>query len=93
MKVTEHFTSHPASVDETYAEHLRFATRTGFKMALGGLACLCHGLFPFTFTNTGSRAIIALYDRVSAGARAPIAARIRTERARPDMVVATPDAL
>ncbi len=90
MKVTEHFTGHPASVGETYGQHFRFAAGTGLEMALGGLACMCHGLLPFTFTNTGSRAIIALHDRMSAGARAQVTARIREERAAPDEAAATP---
>jgi hypothetical protein len=77
--ILKHFTEHPASVDETYGEHLRFATGTGLKMVLGGLACMCHGLLPFAFVTTGSRTIIALHKKVSSGARAPIAARIRRE--------------
>jgi hypothetical protein len=73
------FTTHPASVSETYGEHLRFASTTGFWMVIGGVACILHGLLPFTFTTTGSRIIRRLYDRVSSGHRAPVMQRIRTE--------------
>lgn len=75
------FTSHPATVSETYTEHLRFASATGFRMVLGGLACILHGLFPFVFTTVGSRTIRRLYDRLSAGHRAPVMQRIRAEAA------------
>lgn len=77
--ILKHFTEHPASVDETYGEHFRFATGTGLKMVLGGLACMCHGLLPFAFATTGSRTILALQKKVSAGARASTAARIERE--------------
>ena len=34
------FTAHPASVGETYLQHLRFAFRFGVKMTAGGLAAI-----------------------------------------------------
>jgi hypothetical protein len=49
------FTAHPRSVGESYAEHCAFACRYGAKMALGGLAAVLHGVFPFLFQTTGSR--------------------------------------
>ncbi len=41
------FTAHPASVGQTYGQHLRFALTFGARMTLGGLAASLHGLFPF----------------------------------------------
>ena len=79
MKVTEHFTSHPASVGETYGEHLAFASGAGGRMMLGGLACVLHGLFPFAFTTTGSRTIAMLTARFEAGQRAAVMARVKAE--------------
>ena len=73
MALLEPFTAHPASVGETYVQHLGFASATGGKMVLAGLACMVHGIFPFLCTRTGSRAIIALHARVTAGARAHVA--------------------
>lgn len=58
------FTDHPASVGETYVEHLGMAGGFGFRMILGGLACLVHGLLPFLFTKTGSRVITDLHGRM-----------------------------
>jgi hypothetical protein len=58
------FTEHPATVGETYLEHLAFATRFGSRMIAGGLACFVHGFLPFLFTSTGSRTILALHARM-----------------------------
>jgi len=66
------FTRHPATVGETYGEHLAFASGIGSRLILAGLACLVHGFFPFLFERTGSRTIIALHARVTGGARARI---------------------
>ena len=58
------FTDHPASVNETYGEHLASATGFGVTMIAAGLACLVHGLLPFLFVRTGSRAIAELHARM-----------------------------
>lgn len=62
MSLTKLFTEHPASVDESYGEHLAMATGFGLRMILGGIACLIHGLLPFLFIKTGSQQIGALHD-------------------------------
>jgi Family of unknown function (DUF6356) len=49
------FTAHPASVGETYWQHLRFALRFGARMTAGGLAALMHAFLPFVFTTTAGR--------------------------------------
>lgn len=58
------FTEHPASVEETYVEHLGVATSFGLSMILAGLACLVHAVLPFLFVKTGSRVIEGLYGRM-----------------------------
>jgi hypothetical protein len=60
----ELFKEHPATVGETYWQHLRFAARTGAAMVAGGGACVIHGLLPFLFVATGSRTIRALAQRM-----------------------------
>lgn len=70
------FTEHPASVGESYFEHLRFASRTGLTMLIGGGACIVHGLLPFLCTTTGSRTIRALAARLG-GAQARHQAELR----------------
>ncbi len=58
------FTAHPASVNESYAEHLGSAWSFAFRMIVAGLACLLHGLFPFLFRSTGSSTICQLHERM-----------------------------
>jgi len=58
------FSEHPASVGETYFEHLGQATSFGIRMILGGFACMLHGLFPFLFVKTGSKQIQTLHGRM-----------------------------
>ena len=58
------FTEHPASVGETYLQHLWRATCFGARMVLCGLACLVHGLLPFLCVRTGSRAIATLHEQI-----------------------------
>ena len=58
------FTEHPASVGESYTEHLFRAMYFGMRMVFAGVACLLHGVLPFLFVRTGSRAIADLNDRM-----------------------------
>ncbi|MFM2300302.1 MAG: hypothetical protein RLZZ84_38 [Pseudomonadota bacterium] len=69
------FTDHPASVGESYGEHLAMAGGFGVRMILGGIACLIHGLLPFLFVKTGSLQVTTLHDRMVANRRrAPLTA-------------------
>ncbi len=65
------FAEHPATVNETYGEHLLTAYSFGLRLIGAGLACLVHGLLPFLFLKTGSRTIETLHTRMV------------TQRARP----------
>lgn len=58
------FVEHPATVDETYAEHMGMAFSFGVRMVVAGIACLLHGLVPALFKTTGSQAIRDLHDRM-----------------------------
>jgi hypothetical protein len=58
------FTRHPASVGETYTEHLVMAGSFGWRMVIGGLACLVHAIFPFLFEYTASNHIRVLNDQM-----------------------------
>ena len=63
-KLLDAFTDHPASVNETYFQHMGVAFSFGGRMLVAGLACLMHGLFPFVFTRTGSKTITELHGRM-----------------------------
>jgi hypothetical protein len=58
------FTEHPASVGETYLEHLRTAASFASQMMFGAVACFLHALLPFAFRRTGSSCIQQLHDRM-----------------------------
>ena len=68
------FTQHPASVGETYLEHLRFAAWFGAKMTSGGVAALVHAVFPFCFVTTASR----IHDDLAAMRAASAERAVRT---------------
>src|SRR3546814_6112102 len=58
------FTDHPATVGETYWQHLGGAWGFSWRLMAASLACLIHALLPFLFVRTGSRAITELHDRM-----------------------------
>ena len=75
-KLSAAFTDHPASVGETYGQHMGMAFSFGGRMILAGLACLLHGLLPFLFTRTGSGVIANLHqEMVTHRRRATVGAR------------------
>ena len=57
------FTAHPASVDETYFQHLRFAARFSGRLALAAGAAMIHAVLPFLFEKTASRIVAELHSR------------------------------
>ncbi|WFL76154.1 DUF6356 family protein [Altererythrobacter arenosus] len=77
------FSEHPATVGETYFEHLLAAANFGIRMMLAGIACLLHGVFPFLFVKTGSRAVAQLHESM-------LTKRDRRLLATTDAATATP---
>jgi uncharacterized integral membrane protein (TIGR00698 family) len=69
------FTQHPEAVGESYFEHLGSAWGFASTMAVGAMACLLHGLFPFAFQSSGSRRIRELHERMVTHRSAPKTAR------------------
>lgn len=66
MKPWQLFTQHPASVGETYLQHLRAACTFGLAMFAGGVGCVVHAVLPFLCVNTGSECVAKLHRRLSA---------------------------
>ena len=58
------FIDHPASVGESYGEHLRASLRTAGRLAVAAAACALHALVPGLCKTTGSTAILALHAEV-----------------------------
>ncbi|WP_419814716.1 DUF6356 family protein [Glacieibacterium sp.] len=58
------FITHPASVGETYFEHMRASLGTAGKLARASAACLVHAIVPGLCKTTGSTAIMALHSEI-----------------------------
>ena len=59
------FLDHPASVGESYGQHLRVAGSFGIAMLVGAIACFAHALVPAIFTRTGSSTVKRLHARLT----------------------------
>ncbi|MDJ0821196.1 MAG: DUF6356 family protein [Paracoccaceae bacterium] len=59
------FVDHPASVDETYFQHMGVALRFAFWLGLAAMAALVHAMIPGACEKTASRIIRRLHDRMS----------------------------
>ena len=78
MSLNHLFTEHPASVGETYFEHLGVAARFAGWMLIAAIACFLHAIFPFLCVTTGSGIIKRLHDRM-------ITSRTRTASLAPQV--------
>ena len=58
------FTQHPASVGETYFQHMGVALRFFARFCYGAFAALVHAFFPFLFEKTGSNLIREMHQRM-----------------------------
>lgn len=58
------FLDHPAQVDETYFQHMRFAGGFAFWLVLAGLAALVHAVIPAFCETTASRIVQRLNTRI-----------------------------
>lgn len=64
MAISRLFTEHPASVGESYVQHMRHAAGFATRMMLCGVACMIHAALPFLFVRTGSRLVVELNERM-----------------------------
>jgi len=55
---------HPASVGESYFEHMRASLGTAGKLARAAGACVVHAVVPGLCKTTGSTAIMRLHAEV-----------------------------
>ena len=58
------FTEHPASVGETYPEHMAIALGYGARLLGAGCAAIVHALLPALFKTTASDAIRAMHAEI-----------------------------
>ena len=57
------FMDHPASVDETYGGHAKFAFGFSIKLFGAAFAALVHAVIPCMFEKTASRMVADLYTK------------------------------
>ena len=57
------FLNHPASVEETYLEHARFAGGFSLKLFAAAGAALVHAVIPCLFEKTASKMIAQMYAK------------------------------
>ena len=83
MSLIRAFTDHPASVGESYGEHMGQALYFGTRMVFAGIACLVHAALPFLFVRTASHAISELNERmILKRTRVPLAPLAGDKRVR-----------
>ena len=69
MALGAKFTEHPASVGETYGEHLRVAAHFARCLGMAAAAAAVHAVIPSMCTTTASRMIDQLHGEMHAGRR------------------------
>lgn len=62
------FLDHPASVEESYLDHMRFAFGFALWLGLAALAALVHAVIPSLFERTASRIVTRLHGRLTSRA-------------------------
>ena len=76
------FADHPASIDETYGQHLVQALGFGVRMIWGGLQCIVHALVPGLCVTSGSEMISELHERMVTHRRRVASSRVLPMEAR-----------
>ena len=66
MTLRRLFTAHPASVGETYVEHMRVALSFAAPLAAAAGAAFVHAFLPFLCETTASRTVRQLHARITA---------------------------
>ena len=65
MDLRRCFTDHPASVGETYGQHMQVALSFALPLTRAAAAAYVHAFLPFLFTTTASGIVKGLYDRMT----------------------------
>lgn len=60
------FTDHPAAVNETFLQHMRFAFGFSFWLGVASLAALVHAFVPALCQTTASTILKRLHERMMA---------------------------
>jgi len=60
------FTDHPATVNETFLQHMKFALGFSFWLGVASMAALVHAIIPALCETTASRILKRLHVRIMA---------------------------
>lgn len=69
MGIRAAFTEHPASVEESYTEHMRVALGFAGSLAVAAGAALVHAVVPSLCEKTASNRIRAMHTIMTSGKR------------------------
>lgn len=69
MGLRRAFTEHPASVGETYTEHMRVAAHFAKELSLAAGAAAVHAIVPSMCCTSASDRIMKLHAEMTTGAR------------------------
>ena len=61
-KIKQKFNEHPNKAGETYLQHGKFASKTGFKLIYAGVTCLIHAILPFSHKTTASDLVLEMME-------------------------------
>ncbi len=65
MSLKRLFTEHPASVGETYTQHMGVALSFALPLTKAALGAFVHAMFPFLCTTTASDTVKGLHARMT----------------------------
>lgn len=74
MGITQRFTDHPNSVDESYLEHMRVALHFARELAGASLQAAVHAFLPWCCSSSASARVKELHGEMTTGARGAKAA-------------------
>lgn len=63
FNITKKSSAHLKASQETYVNHLLWASYAGFKMIFVGISSIIHGIVPAFFTGTAAKTIIDFYHK------------------------------
>jgi len=72
MGLKQRFTEHPATVDETYLEHMVVSAGISRQLFKAAMCAAIHALFPWRHCTTASTKIKELHEVVTTGARGDV---------------------
>ena len=81
------FTAHPASLGDTYREHMRASLSYAVPLLGASLAAFVHALCPFLFTTTASGSVKRLHERMTRRCAVCPSGRLH----RPDLFAPRPE--